>query len=116
MAGPPAKRQKTDRVLAHGGHPPVLSAERMTELKATADALCAKGKGFLASDESAGPWLRAGHAEAKKIPDNIDNRAAYRSMCFRTEGLGEHISGCILHWETLFQTDEDGNKMVDLLA
>ena len=37
-------------------------------------------------------------------------------MCFRTEGLGEHISGCILHWETLFQTDEDGNKMVDLLA
>lgn len=28
-----------------------------------------RGKGFLASDESAGPWLRAGHAEAAKIPD-----------------------------------------------
>ena len=27
------------------------------------------GKGFLAADESAGPWLRAGHAEAAKIPD-----------------------------------------------
>ena len=58
----------------------------------------------------------AGHAEAKKIPDTIENRAAYRSMCFKTEGLGEHISGCILHWETLFQVDEDGNKMVDLLT
>ena len=30
---------------------------------------CLQGKGFLAADESAGPWLRAGHAEAAKIPD-----------------------------------------------
>jgi len=102
--------------LAHGGLPASLDAARLAELKATADALCTPGKGFLASDESAGPWLRAGHAEAKKIPDTIENRAAYRSMCFKTEGLGEHISGCILHWETLFQVDEDGNKMVDLLT
>lgn len=29
----------------------------------------APGKGFLAADESAGPWLRAGHAEAAKIPE-----------------------------------------------
>ena len=28
-----------------------------------------RGKGFLAADESAGPWLRARHAEAAKIPD-----------------------------------------------
>merc|ERR1712137_866610 len=93
-----------------------LTADQMAALKKTADEMSAPGKGFLASDESAGPWLRAGHAEAKKIPDTIENRAAYRSMCFRTEGLGEHISGCILHWETLFQVDEDGNKMVDLLT
>jgi fructose-bisphosphate aldolase class I len=78
--------------------------------------MCAPGKGFLASDESAGPWLRAGHAEAKKIPDTIENRAAYRSMCFRTPGLGQYISGCILHWETLFQTDAQGQRMVDLLT
>ena len=94
---------------------PCLLSYRNPSRKATADALCTAGKGFLASDESAGPWLRAGHAEAKKVPDTIENRAAYRSMCFRTEGLGEHISGCILHWETLFQTDAEGNKMVDLL-
>ena len=41
----------------------------MAELKATADAMSAPGKGFLAADESAGPWLRAGHAEAAKVPD-----------------------------------------------
>jgi len=94
----------------------MMTAERLAELKATAQALCAPGKGFLASDESAGPWLRAGHAEAKKIPDTIENRAAYRSLCFTTPGLSENISGVILHWETLFQTDADGNAMVDLIT
>ena len=114
-----AKRQKTDapagRVLAHGGHPPVLSAERMAELKATAQGLCQPGKGFLASDESAGPWSRAGHAGAAKVPDNADNRAAYRAMCFKTPGLNQYISGVILHTETLFQKDADGNQHVDLI-
>merc|ERR1719379_1464435 len=88
----------------------------MDELKATAEAMSAPGKGFLAADESAGPWLRAGHVEAKKIPDTPENRAAYRSMCFTTPGLSEYISGVILHQETLYQTDADGNKMVDLIT
>merc|ERR1711939_1072882 len=88
---------------------------RLAELRATAQALCAPGKGFLASDESAGPWLRAGHAEAKTIPDTIENRAAYRSMCYTTPGLSENVSGVILHWETLFQKDAAGNEMVDLI-
>lgn len=37
-------------------------------------------------------------------------------MCFTTPGLSENISGIILHWETLFQTDADGNQMVDLIT
>jgi len=94
----------------------MMTKERLAELKATATALCAPGKGFLAADESAGPWLRAGHAEAKTIPDTIENRAAYRSMCFTTPGLSEYISGVILHWETLFQTDAAGTDMVKLIA
>jgi len=102
--------------LAHGGLPPVLPADVLKELKETATKLCAPGKGFLAADESAGPWLRAGHAEAAKIPDVIENRAAYRSMCFSTPGLSEHISGVILHWETLFQDDADGKAMVDIIT
>ena len=93
-----------------------LTEEQKAALKATADAMSAPGKGFLASDESAGPWLRAGHVEAKKIPDTAENRAAYRSMLYKTAGLSEYISGVILHWETLFQNDADGKKMVDLIT
>merc|ERR1719301_304468 len=92
-----------------------LAADKKAALKATADALSAPGKGFLASDESAGPWLRAGHVEAKKIPDTPENRAAYRSMLYTTEGLSQYISGVILHQETLFQKDANGNAMVDLI-
>jgi len=101
--------------LAHGGLPSVLPADILAELRETAAALCAPGKGFLAADESAGPWLRAGHAGAKEIPDTIENRAAYRSMCFSTPGLNEHISGVILHEETLFQKDASGKDMVDII-
>jgi len=92
-----------------------LSAERMAELKATADAMSAPGKGFLAADESGAPWLRAGHAEAKKITDTAEMRAAYRSLCFQTPGLSTYVSAVIMHWETLFQSDADGNKLVDLV-
>jgi len=102
--------------LAHGGLPANLPADKLAELKDTASKLCAPGKGFLAADESAGPWLRAGHSEAKKIPDTLENRGAYRGMCFTTPGLSEHISGVILHWETLFQEDAAGRKMVDLIT
>merc|ERR1719195_1525167 len=52
----------------------------------------------------------------KKIADTAENRAAYRSMLYKTAGISEYISGVILHWETLFQCDADGNKMVDLIA
>jgi fructose-bisphosphate aldolase class I len=106
----------TDGVKQELGKMAMMTPERLTELKATAQALCAPGKGFLASDESAGPWLRAGHAEAAKIPDTKENRAAYRSLCFTTPGLSENVSGIILHWETLFQDDADGKAMVDLIT
>jgi fructose-bisphosphate aldolase class I len=93
-----------------------LTEDQKAALKATADAMSAPGKGFLASDESAGPWLRAGHSEAKKIPDTAEMRAAYRSMLYKTPGISDCISGVILHWETLFQCDASGNKMVDLIT
>merc|ERR1712217_917507 len=52
----------------------------------------------------------------QRFPDTVENRSAYRSMCFSTPGLSEHISGVILHWETLFQKDADGNNIVDLVT
>lgn len=90
-----------------------LPADVLAELKENATKLSTPGKGFLAADESAGPWLRAGHKDAAKIEDTEANRAAYRSMCFKTPGLSEHISGVIMHWETLFQSDADGVQLVD---
>lgn len=102
--------------LVHAGNTWNMDTEHLAALKATATALCAPGKGFLASDESAGPWLRAGHSGAATIPDNAENRAAYRSMCFSTPGLSESIGGVILHTETLYQVDADGKKMVDLIT
>jgi len=102
--------------LTKAGLATTLTDEQLAALKATAAAMCAPGKGFLASDESAGPWLRAGHVEAAKIPDTAENRAAYRAMLYTAPGLSEYISGVILHWETLFQSDADGNKMVDLIT
>ena len=92
-----------------------LTPAQMAALKATADAMSAPCKGFLAADESAGPWLRAGHVEAKKIEDTAENRAAYRAMCFTTPGLSEYVSGVILHWETLFQKDGNGKQLVDMI-
>merc|ERR1719411_574684 len=37
-------------------------------------------------------------------------------MLYTTPGLKEYISGVILHWETLFQSDAAGQKMVDLIT
>lgn len=95
-----------------------LADDIVKELMDTAAKLSAPGKGFLAADESGSPWLRAGHAGAKTIPDNLDNRLAYRSMCFTTPGLSEHISGVILHKETLFQKNSAGDEvdMVKLIV
>merc|ERR1712032_612303 len=116
MGGSGASAEQKEQLSKMASTMAMMTPERLAELADTAQKLCAPGKGFLASDESAGPWLRAGHAEAKKIPDTIENRAAYRSLCFTTPGLSENISGVILHWETLFQNDAEGNAMVDLLT
>ena len=102
--------------LDRGGLQTTLTDAQLAELKDTATKLCAPGKGFLASDESAGPWLRAGHVEAAKIADTAETRAAYRAMLYTTPGLSEYISGVILHQETLYQQDAKGNEMVDLIT
>jgi hypothetical protein len=51
--------------LLRGGLANTLPDDVLAELKATAQQLCAPGKGFLASDESAGPWLRAGKTASR---------------------------------------------------
>ena len=84
------------------------------ELRKTARAMVATGKGILAADEST-PTI-------KKRFDSIDvestesNRLAYREILFTTAGASEHISGVILVDETLRQTASDGRPIPRLLA
>ena len=53
----------------------------------------------------------------------MENRAAHRADCPRhhqeaylVPGLSENISGVILHTETLYKSDAQGNAMVDVIA
>jgi fructose-bisphosphate aldolase class I len=118
LGGAAAARKQGRTKMAASSHymEPTIPANTLAELKETATKLCAPGKGFLAADESAGPWTRAGNSEAEKVPDTEENRAAYRSLIFSTPGLSESISGCILHRETLYQKNAEGKEMVDLVV
>nr|AHK23669.1 class I fructose-1,6-bisphosphate aldolase [Chromera velia] len=83
------------------------------ELAENARKVAIPGKGILAADESTGT--------IKKRFDNIGventepNRAAYRELLFKTKGMGQYISGCILFEETLYQKTATGESMVELL-
>lgn len=84
------------------------------ELIATANAIATAGKGILAADESTGTIGK--RFDSIKLENNHENRRKYRELLFRTKGLGQYISGCILFEETLFDVAQDGKtKLVELL-
>lgn len=83
------------------------------ELRKTAAALVAEGKGILAADESNGTMdkrLKAAGVEATE-----EKRRALRELLFTTEGAAEHISGIILYDETFNQATGDGTPFPKLL-
>ncbi len=83
------------------------------ELRKTAAALVAEGKGILAADESNGTMdkrLKAAGVEASE-----EMRRALRELLFTTEGAAEHISGVILYDETFHQSTSDGTPFATLL-
>jgi len=87
--------------------------EYAQELIATANYITQDGKGILASDESTGT---AGKRLASIGLENTEsNRQRYRELLYKTEGLGDYISGAIMYEETLFQKATCGTPMVDLL-
>jgi len=83
------------------------------ELKETAKAIAAPGKGILASDEST-PTIGKRFADIG-VENTEETRQAYREMLFTAPGLNEHISGAILYEETLYQSTADGKPFVELL-
>ncbi len=83
------------------------------ELKENAQHLASKGKGILAVDESTKTVGK--RLAGIGVENTEENRKAYRGMLFTTEGLGKYISGAILFEETLFQSHQDGESMVQKL-
>ena len=85
-----------------------------SQLRATACAMVARGKGILAADESTGTIEKRFKGIA--VENSEANRRGYRDMLFTTRGLGEHISGVILYDETLRQKGIDGRPFAEILS
>lgn len=97
--------------MAHFDYPPPALQK---ELKCIAEALCGNGKGLLAADESVSTMGK--RLNDIKVENHEDFRRLYRQLLFSTDNaLADSISGVILFHETLYQKDDDGNLLVDLL-
>ena len=84
------------------------------ELRATATALVAPGKGILAADESSGTIQK--RFDSIQVESTEDRRRAYRELLFSTDGAAEFISGVILYDETLRQRAADGTPLPEVLS
>src|SRR6201993_3547338 len=85
-----------------------------TELRETAAALVAEGKGILAADESTGTIKK--RFDTIGVESTEETRRAYRNLLFTTPGAEEYISGVILYDETIRQKADDGTPFPELLA
>jgi len=88
-----------------------MNAQTLCE---TAKTLVADDKGVLAIDESNGTCHER-FAQLAIAPTE-ENRRAYRELLISTPGLGENISGVILHDETIRQSTRSGVRFIDILA
>jgi len=84
------------------------------ELRRTANAIVAPGKGILAADESTGTMGK--RLANIGLENTEDNRRKYRQLLFTADkSVAQHISGVILFHETLYQKADDGTPFVELL-
>ena len=89
-----------------------------SELQATVEAIVHKckdkGKGILAADES-GPTIGK-RLKTIGVESSEESRRAWRSLILGAPGLGEFVSGIILHEETLGQCADDGTPLPQVAA
>ncbi len=83
------------------------------ELKATAQAMVATGKGILAADESFGTANK--RFQTLGIPQTVEMRRAYREMLFTSPSIGNYFSGVILFDETIRQATVEGVPFTKVL-
>lgn len=81
----------------------------MSDLRATAAALTARGRGILAADESI--RTMSARLEAAGVAGTAENRRDYREMLITTPGLSDVVSGVILSDETFGQQLRDGRDV-----
>ncbi len=86
----------------------------LAELKETAQALVAPGKGILAADESGGTIKK--RFDTINTESTEENRRDYRELLFTASGMADHVSGVILFDETIRQSAADGTPFPKLLA
>lgn len=85
-----------------------------TELQDTINDLVDGRRGILAADES-NPTI-ARRFSAVEVESSEETRRAYRQMLLSTEGLEDAIAGVILFEETLWQSDDNGVPLPQLVA
>jgi fructose-bisphosphate aldolase class I len=84
------------------------------ELRETARALVAEGKGILAADESAGTIEK--RLANVGVESTEETRRAYRDLLFSAPGVERYLSGVILFDETIRQSAADGTPFPQALA
>ena len=82
------------------------------ELKKTANAMVAEGRGLLAMDESTPTCGK--RLQAVGVDNTEPNRVAYRELLLGAKGIGNYISGAILYDETIRQSVKDGTPFPKL--
>ncbi len=83
------------------------------ELKKTAQAMVADGKGILAIDESNRTCAK--RFEAVGVESTEQSRRQYRELLLTAPGLEDYVSGPILFDETIRQSTSDGKPLVDVI-
>lgn len=84
------------------------------ELRTTAAALVAGGRGILAADESTNTIGK--RLASIGVSNEEDHRRAYRQLLFTTPGIEEFVSGVIMYDETLRQSTPEGARFAEILA
>jgi fructose-bisphosphate aldolase, class I len=90
-----------------------VTVDTSEELQATINDLTQNGKGILAADESVGTATK--RLTGINVESTEENRRRYRTMLLTTPGMEEFVSGVILFEETLYQKDDNGVLLPDVL-
>jgi len=91
-----------------------LPKDVQDELRATANAIIAPGKGILAADESTGTMGKRLESIGAKNEEEL--RRQYRQLLFTSaDEMNQYISGVILLHETVYQKDDSGTSFVEVL-